>query len=219
MTLGDLVVVLRKGELQQVGSPEELYERPVNLFVGGFIGSPAMNVVEATLATEDGGLIASFAGHRLRVPVEVANARPELARFDGRTVILGIRPEDMEDASLVPGSDPGSRFPASVALREGMGSDVFLHLPVDAPPVVTEDTRELASDVGENAVEELQAQASERRTTSIARVAPESSARLGATTELHVDTRKLYFFDPATGRSIDGSRTGAAVQTAGTLAD
>ena len=219
MTLGDLVVVLRKGELQQVGSPEELYERPANLFVGGFIGSPAMNMVEATVTRESGSTFVAFAGHRLRVPSEVLDARPELAAFDGRTVILGIRPEDMEDAALVPGSDPANRFPVVVGLREGMGSDVFLHFPIEAPPVVTEDTRELASDVGDKAVQELKQQAGERRAMFIARVGPESRASVGAACELHVDARKLYFFDPGTGRSIVGRREATAIQAAGTLAD
>ncbi|HJR98281.1 MAG TPA: sn-glycerol-3-phosphate ABC transporter ATP-binding protein UgpC [Actinomycetota bacterium] len=219
MTLGDLVVVLRKGELQQVGSPEELYERPANLFVGGFIGSPAMNLVEATVTRDDNGTSVVFAGHRLLVPPAVLDARPELAGFDGRATILGIRPEDMEDAALVPGSDPASRLPVAVALREGMGSDVFLHFQIDAPPVMTEDTRELASDVGDKAVQELQEQASERRATFIARVGPESRASLGSQVELHVDTRKLYFFDPASGRSIGEGREAAPVHAAGALAD
>ena len=219
MTLGDLVVVLRKGELQQVGSPEELYERPTNLFVGGFIGSPAMNLVEATVTREGGETFVTFAGHRLRVPSEVLDARRELAGYDGRNVILGIRPEDLEDAALVPGSDPVNRLPVTVALREGMGSDVFLHFPIDAPPVVTEDTRELASDVGDKAVQELQEQASERRATFIARVQPESRASVGGSLELHVDTRKLYFFDQATGQSIGGGREHAPMPTAGALAD
>jgi multiple sugar transport system ATP-binding protein len=100
-----------------------------------------------------------------------------------------------------------------------MGSDVFLHFQIDAPPVVTEDTRELASDVGDKAVKELQEQASERRATFIARVGPESHATVGGRAELHVDTRKLYFFDPATGRSIGGSREATPVSTAGALAD
>jgi multiple sugar transport system ATP-binding protein len=219
MTLGDLVVVMRKGELQQVGSPEELYERPANLFVGGFIGSPAMNLVEATVTKEDGATFVAFADHRLRIPSEVLDASPEVAASDGRTLILGMRPEDMEDAALVPVSDAGSRMPIVVALREGMGSDVFLHFQIDAPPVVTEDTRELASDVGDKAVQELQEQASERRTTFIARVGPESRASVGAPCELHIDTRKLYFFDPATGRSITGGREAASVHTAGAVAD
>ena len=219
MTLGDLVVVLRKGELQQIGSPEELYERPANLFVGGFIGSPAMNLVEATVSRESDGTFVAFAGHRLRVPPQIVDASPELARFDGRTVVMGIRPEDMEDAALVPGSDSASRLPIVVSLREGMGSDVFLHFPIEAPPVVTEDTRELASDVGDKAVKELQEQASERRATLIARVSPESRASVGAPSELHVDTRKLYFFDPETGRSIAGGREGAPLRTADAMAD
>jgi multiple sugar transport system ATP-binding protein len=219
MTLGDLVVVLRKGELQQVGSPEELYERPANLFVGGFIGSPAMNVVEATVTREGDGTFVTFAGHRLRVLPEVLDARPGLAAFDTRTVILGIRPEDMEDAALVSGSTADSRISVPIELREGMGSDIYLHFSVDAPPVLTEDTRELASDIGEKAVEELHEQATERRSTHIARVSPESRASVGKSCELHVDLRKLYFFDPATGRSIGDDREAVPVPAAGALAD
>jgi multiple sugar transport system ATP-binding protein len=219
MTLGDLVVVLRKGELQQVGSPEELYERPANLFVGGFIGSPAMNVVEATVTREGDGTFVTFAGHRLRVLPEVLDARPGLAAFDTRTVILGIRPEDMEDAALVSGSTADSRISVPIELREGMGSDIYLHFSVDAPPVLTEDTRELASDIGEKAVEELHEQATERRSAHIARVSPESRASVGQTCELHVDLRKLYFFDPATGRSIGDDREAVPVPAAGALAD
>jgi multiple sugar transport system ATP-binding protein len=148
-----------------------------------------------------------FAGRRLVVPAGVAGARSGLRAFQGRTVILGIRPEDMDDAALVPGSDPGSRFPIVVDLREGMGSDVYLHFTIEAPPVFTEDTRELASDIDEKALEELKARASERRTSFVARAGPETRAAIGETHELHVDTRKLYFFDPATGMSIYDDRT------------
>jgi multiple sugar transport system ATP-binding protein len=202
MTLGDLVVVMKKGVLQQVGSPQELYTDPASLFVGGFIGSPAMNLAEATVSVADGTWVVEFAGRRLVVPDEVVDARPALTSLNGRTVVLGIRPEDMEDAALVPGSDGSSRIPIKVDLREGMGSDVYLHFTVEAPPVLTEDTRELASDVDEKALADLTAQAQERRSTFIARVGPESKARVGEALELHVDTRKLYFFDPATGTSI-----------------
>jgi len=217
MTLGDLVVVLRKGELQQVGSPQELYERPANLFVGGFIGSPAMNVVEATVTRQDGGTFVMFAGHRLRVPPEVLDARPGLAASD-KPVILGIRPEDMEDAALVSESTPDSRISVPIDLREGMGSDIFLHFSIDAPPVITEDIRELASDIGDKAIEELDEQATERRSTLVARVGPESRASVGKHCEIHVDMRRLYFFDPATGRAI-GDREAAPVPAAGALAD
>jgi multiple sugar transport system ATP-binding protein len=214
MTLGDLVAVIKKGVLQQVAAPQELYMHPTNLFVGGFIGSPAMNLVQATLSGSDGDLHVEFADRKLRVSQETVAARPALAAFRDRPVILGIRPEDMEDAALVQDPDPETRFPVLVDLREGMGSDVYLHFTVDAPPVFTEDTRELASDIDAKALEDLQALASERKTTFMTRASPETRAMVGERCEVHVDTRKLYFFDPATGESIYGDRAPAPAGTA-----
>jgi multiple sugar transport system ATP-binding protein len=204
MTLGDHVAVMKKGVLQQVASPQELYAHPVNLFVGGFIGSPAMNLVEASLSSIEGGMFVDFAGRRLRVPPDVESSRPGLAAFRGRSVILGIRPETTEDASLVSSPDPDSRFKVQVDLVEGMGSDVYLHYAVDAPPVITEDTKELASDIDAKALADLKESASERKTSFITRAGPETRARAGDQIEISVDTRKLYFFDPASGRSIGG---------------
>jgi multiple sugar transport system ATP-binding protein len=215
MTLGDRVAVMRKGVLQQVAKPQELYSEPFNLFVGGFIGSPAMNLVEAALSERDGATFVEFAGHRLRVPDEVVAARPELVAFRGRTVILGMRPEGMEDAELHPSSDPDSRFPIVVDIREGMGSDVYLHFTLDAPPVLTEDTRELASDIDEKALQDLKAQANANRLSFIARTDPETTAQAGQRREIVVDTRKLYFFDPDTGGAIRGDRGVASVGVAG----
>ena len=204
MTLGDHVAVMKRGVLQQVASPQELYARPVNLFVAGFIGSPAMNLVEATLSRGDDGTFVEFAGRRLRIPAEVESERPGLAGFRGRSIILGLRPENMDDGALLPSSDPDSRFPVTVDLAESMGSDVYLHYTIEAPPVLTEDTRELASDIDEKALTDLKEQASQRRTSFITRAGPETRGRSGEPAEIAVDTRKLYFFDPATGRSIDG---------------
>jgi multiple sugar transport system ATP-binding protein len=204
MTLGDQVAVMKKGLMQQMASPQELYTDPANLFVAGFIGSPAMNLIEAKLSGSDDGTFVDFGGNRLRVADEALSVRPALASFRGRPVILGIRPENMDDASLVSSPFPDSRFPTVVNLREGMGSDVYLHFSVDAPPVFTEDTRELASDIDEKAVQELREQARERRSTFIARAGPETTARIGERREIWVDTRKLYFFDPSTGNSIYG---------------
>jgi multiple sugar transport system ATP-binding protein len=204
MTLGDLVAVMKKGVLQQVADPQELFGYPVNLFVAGFIGSPAMNIVEAKLSGTGEGMFVEFGGHRIAIPDEVVAERPALAAYRGRTVILGIRPEAMEDAALVPSAGPDSRFPIVVDLQESMGSDVYLHFTVDAPPVYTEDTRELAADVDEKALEELKEQASERRTTFIARTSPETRARPGGRLEIWIDARKLYFFDPENGESIYG---------------
>jgi multiple sugar transport system ATP-binding protein len=204
MTLGDLVAVMKSGVLQQVGPPQELYAHPVNLFVAGFIGSPAMNLVEARLTTIEGGAYIEFAGHRLRVADEVVGERPALASFRDRTLIVGIRPEAMEDAALIPSPEPDSSFPMTVDLKEGVGSDVYLHFSVDAPPVVTDDTLALASDIDEKALEDLNEQASQRRITFVARAGPETTAQVGDRREIHVNTRKLYFFDPATGASITG---------------
>jgi multiple sugar transport system ATP-binding protein len=204
MTLGDLVAVMKKGVLQQVADPQELFTYPVNLFVAGFIGSPAMNVVEANLTGTGEGMFVEFGGHRLAIPDEVVAERPALVAYRGRTVILGIRPEAMEDAALVPSASADRRFPIRVDLEESMGSDVYLHFTVDAPPVYTEDTKELAADVDEKALEELKEQAKESRTTFIARTSPETRARPGGNLEIWVDTRKLYFFDPTSGESIYG---------------
>jgi multiple sugar transport system ATP-binding protein len=212
MTLGDLVAVMKNGVLQQVASPHELYSDPVNLFVGGFIGSPAMNLVQAAISPGgDGGMAVEFGGHRLRIPEQVVAARPRLEAFRDRSVIVGIRPENLEDAALVPSADPEERFQVMVDLREGMGSDVYLHFSVDAPPVYTEDTRELADDIDEKAVEELKQSVSERRTRFIARASPETTAQAGKSCEIFLDARKLYFFDPATGGAIYGDREVAAV--------
>ena len=217
MTLGDLVAVMRKGVLQQVASPDELYTHPENLFVGGFIGSPAMNMVEATLSTNADGTFVEFAGRRLRIPVEVEAARPALAAYSGRRVILGIRPEATDDASLVAGPDPESRFTVEVGMVEGMGSDVYLHYTIEAPPVLTEDTRELASDIDANALADLTEQAGERKNTFITRAGPETRIRVGDRAEIHVDSRKLHFFDPATGRSIERTTPAEPSGTASTL--
>src|SRR5262245_45065864 len=161
-----------------------------------------MNIVEATLTGSGEGMFVEFGGNRLAVPDEVVAERPGLAAFRGRTVIVGIRPEAMEDAALVPSPHADSRLPIVVELQESMGSDVYLHFKVDAPPVYTEDTKELAADVDEKVLEELKEQAKENRTTFIARTSPETRARVGQSLELSVDTRKLYFFDPVTGESI-----------------
>jgi multiple sugar transport system ATP-binding protein len=206
MTLGDRVAVMRKGVLQQLAPPQELYQHPANLFVAGFIGSPAMNVVEAKLVGSNGELSVEFGSHRLQVPEEVAAARPALAGFVGRRVVLGIRPEHMEDALLVGGSPPDSRLTVITDLREEMGSEVLLHFTVDAAPVLTDDTRELASDRGSEALQELHEQVSERKSPLIARASPETNAQIAEKREIFVDTRKLHFFDPETGEAIYGDR-------------
>jgi multiple sugar transport system ATP-binding protein len=202
MTMGDRVAVLKKGELQQVDAPQVLYDRPEKLFVAGFIGSPAMNMVEADLVRTDGALLVQFADVRLRVDDEVLQERPALARYEGRRVIAGIRPEDIEDAGHAPDAPEDHRLTTTVSLREALGSEVLVHFEVDVPLVVTEDTLELARDSG---LEELgKVQGDSQRSTFIARLSPRTEARKGERIELVVDTGRMHFFDLDTGRGIYG---------------
>ena len=210
MTLGDQVAVMKKGVLQQADRPQTLYQRPTNLFVAGFIGSPAMNLVEATIRADMDGVVAEFAGSAIRVDERVVAERPGLRAYEGRSVVLGIRPEDMEDAAFASDAPADRRIPAIVDLREDMGAEAYLHFTVEAPPVVTEDTKELAADTGTEVLEELEAAARQRRTTFVARVNPRTEARIAESIEVVVDTRNLHFFDPATGDSIHAEATGAA---------
>jgi multiple sugar transport system ATP-binding protein len=199
MTMGDRVAVMRKGELQQVDEPQELYDHPINLFVGGFIGSPAMNMIEATLERADGGLAAKLGSQRIVLGSETLDVRPGLTGHEGKTVVLGIRPEDLEDAALASDIPGDRRLKGKVELREALGSEIMVHFTVDAPPALTEDVRELAKDAGdERAVQDEGA----RETTMVGRFGARSDVREGKTAEVAVDTRALHFFDPDSGLGI-----------------
>jgi multiple sugar transport system ATP-binding protein len=204
MTMGDRVAVIRKGELQQVERPQVLYDRPVNLFVAGFIGSPAMNMVEAELTRTDGGLLIEFGKVQLRVDDAILEDRPGLKRYEDKRVTVGIRPEDIEDASLVADAPDDRRLRARVDLREALGSEVLVHFTVDAPMVVTEDTKELAADTGSEALEALEARAEQHGSEFTAALNPRTEARRGQEIELVVDTSRLHFFDPESGLGIYG---------------
>jgi len=196
LTMGDRVAVMQRGELQQVDTPQRLYDRPVNLFVGGFIGSPAMNMVEATLEPSNGTLAAALGSQRIVLAEEKLNEHPALRAYEGRTVILGIRPEDLEDAALVPDTPSDRRLHGSVVLREGLGSEIVAHFDIDARPALTDDVRELAADVGK----ELTVQAPHTR--MVGRLRADSAVHAGQRAEVAVDTRALHFFDPDTGAGI-----------------
>jgi multiple sugar transport system ATP-binding protein len=204
MTMGDRVAVIRKGVLQQVDTPQFLYDHPNNLFVAGFIGSPAMNMVEAKLSGSDGSGVVEFGGYRLGVPQQVLSARPELKAFDGKPVIVGLRPEDMEDASLVPDAPVDRRIRTTVILREALGADVVAHVRIQAPAVVTEDVKELAHDVGQEALQAVEQGARAGESTFLARLSPRTGAKEGEPIELVVDVGRLHFFDPGTGLGIYG---------------
>jgi multiple sugar transport system ATP-binding protein len=200
MTMGDLVAVMKLGVLQQVDAPAVLYRRPANLFVAGFIGSPAMNVVEATVERTTDGLSLVFGSHRLGIDPSVQSDRPALASYVGRSVLVGIRPQHMQDASLQSGAPEDKRMKTVVELREDMGSEVYVHFEIDSPPVLTEDTKELAADRGID-VEELET-AAPQTTTFVARFHGNTQASVGDRIEVVVETESLHFFDPDTGASI-----------------
>src|SRR5581483_8167422 len=192
MTMGHRVAVMRKGELQQVDDPQTLYDRPVNLFVGGFIGSPSMNMLEATLEQSNGSLTAVAGAQRVHLDEETLGQRPGLRDYVGRNVVLGIRPEDIEDARL--------------------GSEIMVHFRVDAAAAETEDTRELREDV-HGGEEEAQTapQSDEGGAIIVGRFGARSRVREDEQVEAAVDTRALHFFDPDTGLGIyDGRTKGAA---------
>jgi multiple sugar transport system ATP-binding protein len=200
MTMGDRVAVMRKGELQQVADPQELYDRPINLFVGGFIGSPAMNMLEATLERKNGSLVANFGKQsRGRCPPPPC-ARRALEDYVGKLVVVGIRPEHLEDASLAR-DDSQPKLRGNVVLREALGSEIMVHFIVDARPALTEDVRELAEDVGG----ELPDAAHE--STLVARFNARSRVREGEEADVAVDTSELHFFDPESGLGIYGRDT------------
>jgi len=206
MTMGDRVAVMRKGELQQVADPQTLYDRPVNLFVGGFIGSPAMNMLEATLERRNGGLSAKLGSQSISLDGETLSQRPGLKEYEGRDVVLGVRPEDLEDLALAQGA-PGHKLKGKVQLTEALGSEIMVHFTIDAQHAVTEEMRELAEDTGDDrALEHRDEQA-----TLVGRFGARSRVRVGDDVDVAVDTRALHFFDPHTGLGIyDGGSTKGA---------
>jgi multiple sugar transport system ATP-binding protein len=198
MTMGDRVAVMNAGHLQQVDTPQVLYDQPVNEFVAGFIGSPAINLVEGRLERSNGKLQVSLGEHRLTIDEQLARNRSGLADHVGRTLILGIRPEDFEDVSLQPDTPPDRRVKVTAELTEPLGSEVLVHFSTEATGVVSSAA---AADVGEDAEVRL-GEDRDASTRLVARVSPKSRIAVGHQVELAVDTTRLYFFDPETRDAI-----------------
>jgi multiple sugar transport system ATP-binding protein len=212
MTMGHRVAVMRKGELQQVADPQTLYDRPVNLFVGGFIGSPAMNMLDATLEQTNGTLTAVAGAQRIHLDDETLSARPGLRSYVGKRVVLGIRPEDLEDVALAGDAPADRRIRGTLELREALGSEIMAHFRVDAQAAETEDTRELAEDThgGEGPATSIETDGAQGAMV-VARFGARSRVREGDAIEAAVDTRALHFFDPDSGLGIyEGNTKGAA---------
>jgi multiple sugar transport system ATP-binding protein len=204
MTMGDRVAVMRNGLLQQVDAPQVLYERPRNLFVAEFIGSPAMNLVMAEVARRDGDAWVSFGDHSLRLDPTTLEKRPALAAFEGRPVVVGIRPEDMEDAAVLRESDEDRRISVVCDIREDMGSEVIVHFSIPGEPVTTKEVVE--AQVLESLEDQEARLAAERARGSgvavVARLERTTEARVREPLELAVDVMRLHFFDPETGLGI-----------------
>ena len=185
MTLGDRVAVLRKGELQQVDAPRELYEQPVNLFVAGFIGSPPMNFMPA-----------SVEGSSLKLPIGDLRLTPEMTKkVEGKDILIaGVRPEHFEDASLLDDSRraEGMVFKAKVDVIEWLGSEQYAYIPFEAPPEVREPLAELANELDSEQI----------RTQLVVTLDAESRVGEGEDAELWLDASRMHLFDPATGENL-----------------
>ena len=202
MTMGDRVAVMRKGELQQVDDPQTLYDRPVNLFVGGFIGSPAMNMLEGTVERRNGGFALSLGSQTLGL----GEAGKALTGYEGRPLVVGIRPEHLEEASLVRDAPPDRRLRGKVELREALGSELIVHFSIDAPPAQTQEMSEIVRDAGGDPEGGLKSPGS----VLVGRFGARAGVKEGEPVEVVVDTGSLHFFDPETGLGIyDQQQKGA----------
>jgi multiple sugar transport system ATP-binding protein len=207
MTMGDRVAVMRKGELQQVDDPQTLYDRPRNLFVGGFIGSPAMNMLDAEIVRSNGGIGARIGDQTIRLGAETLDQRPALKGYEGKPVILGIRPEDLEDAALESSAAQDQRLTGRLELREALGSEIMAHFAIKGAHAETDETRELAKDVGAEGTEQIGVK--EDEAVVVGRFGARSRIKVGDEVTAVVDTRALHFFDPETGNGIYDSREGS----------
>ena len=205
MTMGDRVAVMRRGELQQMAEPQKLYNAPNNLFVASFIGSPAMNIVEADVVRRGEGIAVRIGDQELPVPEEVTRRRAALSGYAGRKLALGIRPEHLEDGILL--RNGGARLKGRVLITEALGSEILVHVEMKATPVVTEDVVEgaVVDEADHEIAADLLESANGDRATFVGRFDPSSQVRPDDEVELVVDTEKLQFFDLETGHAIHES--------------
>ena len=185
MTMGDRVAVIKDGVLQQVDTPQNLYDNPNNVFVAAFIGSPSMNLYEGAIALDDTGATVTLGSQSLHIPTDVLDSHPDLREYDGNKLIVGIRPEDMDDASLLAEHPEGQQLTATVDLIEALGADILVHFKLDAPSV----------DSGDPDAENL---SSGDVRPSVGRFNPRSRVRLDEEATIAVSVERLKFFDAAT---------------------
>ena len=193
MTMGDRVAVIRKGELQQIDTPREIYLKPKNIFVAGFIGSPSMNFVYANVGVNKSSIQLNFGNDQIEYKGEKLG---ELKTFENKEIVMGIRPEAFEDGNYANASEFSESIKVSVSLLEQLGSDSYIHFYKDIKPVQTEAIEEILADEGEDL------SVLGDNTKFIARINPNSTVVEGKEIELKIDPSKLHFFDPETGDAI-----------------
>jgi multiple sugar transport system ATP-binding protein len=193
MTLGDRVAVMRDGVLQQVGRPSELYDEPANLFVAGFIGTPPMNLVEATFLRDDGVPTLAFGTYRIGIDDRVFERHPRLRVYEGLPVVVGIRPDDLQDAAFAPSAPADARIAVNVERVDTIGRDLHVHFDIGAPVVNVPETDDGATDEGP---------AFGGGNRFVARIDERTPVREGDRLELVVDTARLHVFDPVSGEAI-----------------
>ncbi len=193
MTMGDRVAVIRKGELQQIDTPREIYLKPKNIFVAGFIGSPSMNFVYANVGVNKSSIQLNFGNDQIEYKGEKLG---ELRSFENKEIVMGIRPEAFEDGNYANASEFSESIKVSVSLLEQLGSDSYIHFYKDIKPVQTEAIEEILADEGEDIT------VLGDNTKFIARINPNSTVVEGKEIELKIDPSKLHFFDPETGDAI-----------------
>ncbi|HEV7344622.1 MAG TPA: sn-glycerol-3-phosphate ABC transporter ATP-binding protein UgpC [Devosia sp.] len=191
MTMGHRVALLKDGLLQQVDTPSNIYNKPRNTFVAAFIGSPTMNMYWATLEGQAEELVIHLGSHRLKLPAPLTTAHPELAAYAGKKLIVGIRPEDIVEASTVAAADPADCITAKADLVEALGSDVIVHLGIDAQAAEVRSS---------DSLDEIKS--AEGTSRCVARFTAKSDVRLGQTVTVRLDTERMHFFDGETGETI-----------------
>ena len=196
MTMGDRVAVLKRGVLQQVDSPQNLYDSPSNVFVAGFIGSPSMNLFTTRLERADGGLAVRLGDQLLALPASTVSERPELEGFADKAIVVGLRPEDMEDASVANDAPADRTLSTTVQMVEALGSELIVHFPLGVESYQIMDSEFEGEDAVAAATDET------GNVIYVARVNPRSAARIGQPIDLVVDTGRFHFFDPESGASI-----------------
>lgn len=198
MTMGDRMAVMKAGFLQQVGPPQEVYDHPNNIFVAQFVGSPPMNLVLGSLSDSGHGVSIRIGGRELTVPAEVVDKRPALRNYIGKQVAMGVRSEDMEDAGLRDQAPAGGVLEGEVTLVEALGSEIVVHFSLDGERVVTEDTKLVAEETGEEAIDA----SGTGGVKWVASFAPRSRVKRGDRVQILVDVERAHWFDPDSGEAI-----------------